>query len=264
MILGNAISPFGLGALGGAANTVRTQAFIDASGLSDESIISALNTFDQALLDNSIVLQYWYPIVGGTAALHSWNFMDTSKYQITWNGGWTHTANGAVQNGTNTWADTNYLFSTQMADVNDSYVSVAYYDNVLEAHIDGVESGSRCWIYPRWTDDRFRTIFISPAINSIDFASTDSRGLKQLNRTASNAYDMVDKGVFSAQTDVSATLPLRTMKYGARDNNGATISNYGNKTWIGGGAGASLTNAQLTALNTAFDNFNNTLGRKTW
>jgi len=51
-----------------------------------------------------------YPFVGGTAAQHKFNLknpLDTdAAFRLVFNGGWVHSSNGALPNGTNAWADT--------------------------------------------------------------------------------------------------------------------------------------------------------------
>jgi hypothetical protein len=53
-----------------------------------------------------------YPFIGGTAGSHKFNGMnplDTNgAYRLTFAGGWTHSANGALPNGTNAYANTFY------------------------------------------------------------------------------------------------------------------------------------------------------------
>jgi hypothetical protein len=51
-----------------------------------------------------------YPFVGGSDASHKYNLKDprdlNAAYRLVFSGGWTHSANGALPNGTNAFADT--------------------------------------------------------------------------------------------------------------------------------------------------------------
>jgi hypothetical protein len=51
-----------------------------------------------------------YPFVGGTASTHKYNLKDPrdldAAFRLVFNGGWTHSSNGALPNGTNGYADT--------------------------------------------------------------------------------------------------------------------------------------------------------------
>ena len=92
--------------------TVRTNSFLTASTITDATIKGALNTFDIGLISNSLDTKMvaLYPMVGGTASTHKWNFMDArdldAAFRVTFSGTWTHTSSGAKPNGTNAYART--------------------------------------------------------------------------------------------------------------------------------------------------------------
>ena len=85
-----------------------TTAWIAATLETDTTILNALNTFEASLIANGMSsdLIAYYPMVGGTATKHVYNFMNTSLYNLTFSGGWTHSSTGALPNGTNAYADT--------------------------------------------------------------------------------------------------------------------------------------------------------------
>lgn len=92
--------------------TVRTNSFLTASTITDATIKGALNTLDIGLISNSLDTKIvaLYPMVGGTASTHKWNFMDArdldAAFRLAFNGTWTHTSSGAKPNGTNGYART--------------------------------------------------------------------------------------------------------------------------------------------------------------
>ena len=89
-----------------------TTAWIAATGESDLTILGALNTLESDLTTYGLTakMKALYPMVGGTAAKHKYNFMDAqdtdAAYRLVFNGGWTHSSTGALPNGTNAYADT--------------------------------------------------------------------------------------------------------------------------------------------------------------
>ena len=87
-----------------------TTAWIAATGETDLTILGALNTLETDLTTYGLTakMKALYPMVGGTAGKHSYNFMNTAAYQITWNGGLTHSSNGVLPNGTNGWGNLNF------------------------------------------------------------------------------------------------------------------------------------------------------------
>jgi hypothetical protein len=89
-----------------------TTAWIAATGETDTTIISALNTLETDLTTYGLTskIKALYPMVGGTVAKHKFNFMDArdldAAFRLTFFGGWTHSSTGALPNGTNAYADT--------------------------------------------------------------------------------------------------------------------------------------------------------------
>jgi len=96
------------------------QAFITAAGITNATQISAINTLVKSLKNAGI----WskcnaiYPFVGGTSTTHSFNLINTAQYQLSFTGGWTHSANGALPNGTNAFANTGLNGSTVLTQSN--------------------------------------------------------------------------------------------------------------------------------------------------
>jgi hypothetical protein len=92
--------------------TARTSSFLTASAITDATIRGGLNTFDIGLISNSLDTKMVavYPMVGGTATTHKFNFMNSADtdaaFRLAFSGGWIHTSNGAKPNGTNTYANT--------------------------------------------------------------------------------------------------------------------------------------------------------------
>jgi hypothetical protein len=82
---------------GGSAYGPLTTAFLAASGITDATISSALNTFETGLGTYSIPTSNFlalYPLVGGTSATCAWNFMDTTQYNLTYTGSITFSTDG--------------------------------------------------------------------------------------------------------------------------------------------------------------------------
>lgn len=101
-----------------------TTAWIAATGESDTTILNALNTFETDLIANSMSgdLIAYYPMVGGNATKHAFNFMNTSLYNLSFVGGWTHSATGALPNGTNAYANTG-INGNSVLNPNNTHVS---------------------------------------------------------------------------------------------------------------------------------------------
>jgi hypothetical protein len=87
-------------------------AFINASGLTDVTQKSAVNTLVKDLKRFGLwsKIKAFYPFVGGFATSHKFNLVDprdtNDAYRLTFAGGWTHSSSGVKCNGSNTSADT--------------------------------------------------------------------------------------------------------------------------------------------------------------
>jgi hypothetical protein len=88
------------------------QAFITAAAITNATQQTAINTLVISLKSYGIwtKMKALYPFVGGTAASHKFNLKDprdlNAAFRLIFNGGWTHSSNGVVPNGTNGYADT--------------------------------------------------------------------------------------------------------------------------------------------------------------
>ena len=105
------------------------QAFITAASITDTTQQSAINTLVTDLKGYGIwtKMKAIYPFVGGTSSTHKWNLKDPrdldAAFRLVFNGGWTHSSNGALPNGTNGWAETFVKTGTDLA-LNSTHVSV--------------------------------------------------------------------------------------------------------------------------------------------
>jgi hypothetical protein len=102
-----------------------TTAWIAATGETDLTILGALNTLETDLTTYGLTskMKALYPFVGGDASKHSYNFMNTAQYQLTFNGGWTHSSNGSLPNGTNAYANTGFQANTNFSGADNLHLS---------------------------------------------------------------------------------------------------------------------------------------------
>lgn len=74
------------------------------------TISAATNTLFTELKSNGLYskIDVMYPFLGGTTNSHAINAVNLSSFNLSFNGGWVHSSTGALGNGTDAWADTNY------------------------------------------------------------------------------------------------------------------------------------------------------------
>ncbi len=116
-------------------------AFLTASGITDFLTISALHNLVTQLKINGLwsKMKFIYPMVGSTADTHKWNLKDPRDldvaFRLTFHGGWTHSSNGALPNGTTGYAETYFVPLTHLTDVNSA--SMSYYSRTSITNNNG-------------------------------------------------------------------------------------------------------------------------------
>jgi hypothetical protein len=112
------------------------QAFITAAAITDPTQQAAIDNLVKGLKSDNIwtKMKAIYPFVGGTASTHKWNLKDPrdldAAFRLVFNGGWTHSSNGATPNGTNGYADTKLVPSSVLA-LNSSHFSYYIRNNYI-------------------------------------------------------------------------------------------------------------------------------------
>ena len=86
-----------------------------------------------------------YPMVGGTATTHMYNLKDAqdtdAAFRLTFEGGWTHSATGALPNGTNGKANSHLVPNSDISSIN--AMSYGYYSrDTSGANALGYDMGS--------------------------------------------------------------------------------------------------------------------------
>ena len=108
------------------------QAFLTAASITNPTISGAINTLVVQMKTDNIwsKMKAIYPMVGGTASTHKFNLKDPrdldAAFRLVFNGGWTHSANGAQPNGTNGFADTKLNQSANLI-LNSNHISCLLY-----------------------------------------------------------------------------------------------------------------------------------------
>ena len=259
--MGMIINPYLVQPSGPSYGTLTT-AWIAATGETDLTILGALNTLETDLTTYGLTAKITglYPFVGGDATKHSYNFMNTAQYNLTFLGGWSHTSSGALANGVNGMADTGIL----PLSLNDFGFGFYGYKSTFESRCQmGAESGSG-------------VTFLYGCFNSGGTMLSNINGTGQ--KSTSGTYTNV-KGFYSvSRTDASTVLTravndtasfsvsggtlqtAKTMYIGA-NNYASTGDAHCNTEFRGSFVGNGLTATESGNLKTAFDTFNATLSR---
>ena len=190
----------------GLATDADAQAFITAAAITDATQITAINNLVVGMKADGIwtKMKAIYPFVGGTASTHKWNLKDPrdldAAFRLVFNGGWTHSSNGATPNGTNGYADTKISPSSVFSS-NDN-ISLGYYTRdvstiglalVAEMGSANLDYSNGVYIVGRYNgDSKNYTRISSSATNS--FVVSATAGLYYASRIASNQYKILRNG----------------------------------------------------------------------
>ena len=242
-----------------------TTAWIAATGESDLTILGALNTLesDMATYGLTAKMKALYPMVGGTAGKHSYNFMNTAAYQLTFNGGWTHSSTGALPNGTNAYANTG-LTPNAVLSQNSTHISVYSRTNIgnLGVDIGSQDSGSTKGLYIL---PFFNSTFFYSRLNSaaqVNYSPMpNSLGLLSISRIVSNQYSLYKNGtnLITGSANSDGLSPFNISLSAFNDNGSNSL--YSSRQLAIASIGDGLDDTEAANFYTAVQAFQTTLSR---
>jgi hypothetical protein len=242
-----------------------TTAWIAATSETDTTILNALNTFEAGLIANSLTGKFnaIYPFVGGNSTKHSYNFINTANFQLTFTGGWTHNANGAL-NGVNGYATTGIIPSTTLS-LNDNHLSS--YMGIISNN--GSDIGAFTLATPPTRvlelDTRTAGLFryFGNDATTLQVATADNRGWSLGTRTASNVKTIYKNGVSVGTNSVASVgLPLVGIHLGTRNVDGVAGSPSSQNRHQFDSIGSGLSSGEASTLYTLIQAFQTSLFRQ--
>ena len=234
------------------------QDFITVASITDPTQQSAINQLVLDLKSYSIWSKMYaiYPMVGGNAASHSYNLIDTSLFQLSFVGGWTHTSTGALPNGTNALANTGWIQNNFPA--SDENSTIGFYSGTsADGNIDmGVYSSSAYALRSRQSNAFGAYNQGTTTYSTV--ANTDGSGLYSVSRVEPTKIAMYKNGVLVSNptNNATATLVLNQLQLSAY-NSGSFGSKEHRLTFIAQG----LTDSENANLYTAVQAYQTTLSR---
>ncbi len=242
-------------------------AFLAAAGITDATITSAVCTLVIAMKANGTwsKMQAIYPMVGGTATTHKFNLKNpadsNAAFRLAFTGGWTHSANGALPNGTNAVADTFYIPSTS-ATQNSHHLS--YYSrtnsNGVEVEIGAASGTQGSLIEIRTSNVTYYRI--NSSVVYVTAVDTDSRAYYISNRTASNVINGWRNSTKVANGTTVSSAPIGLKYQIGAFNDANTIRYYSTKQCAFASIGSGLTDGEAAALYSSVQAFQTTLSRQ--
>ena len=250
-------------------------AFIVAAGITNQTQINAINklVLDLKAFGLWTKMKAIYPFVGGTAATHKWNLKDPTDldaaFRLVFNGGWTHSANGALPNGTNAYADTFLIPSTTLTNnnthlsfysrtstiINNQRDIAVYYNGNQPAMALGTNTGIYLSDSYSFSTNRITgsivnasAFFIGTRISNIIHKLYRNGIQLGVTDTSSNSLTLPNQRIYIGAANISPTAPL--------------VGLYSNKQVAFASIGDGLTDTEAANLYTIVQTFQTTLGRQ--
>ena len=237
--------------------TSRTTAFATATGITDTTILGALNTFDLGLISNSLdtKTKAIYPMVGGTSTTCKYNFMDSRDldiaFRLQFNGGITFSSMGVTPNGTNGFANTYYTPPIGNAGM---FFYSRTNNTIFECNIGAYNTQSSQSIMFLTGDSYF-------SMNSDTFAYVrsplvDTLGFHAVNRIGNDVTAHYRGGIVTSfAAKVATSVPLNLF------NRAGSNDLYSLKQCAGAGLVEDYTIAEMNTLKSLIDNLQIALTR---
>jgi len=241
-------------------------AFLSAAAITDATITSAICTLVTSMKNNGTwtKMNAIYPMVGGTATTHKFNLknpLDTNAaFRLNFVGGWTHSANGALPNGTNSYADSFLTPSITLSLNSHSFGIYSRTNNVTGSRVYGVyQSSPGLFLQNNLSNGNF----VSGGIGTlISYTANPSTSLLMASRTSNTLLTAYRAGVSLGTNTVLITgLSNLSFYFGARNINGIAEL-FSNHQIAFAFLGSGLNSTEAAAMYTSVQAFQTTLSRQ--
>ena len=252
------------------------QSFLNAANITSFQQASAVNKLVVDLKSAGVwtKMKAIYPFVGGSATSHKFNLKDPrdldAAYRLVFNGGWVHSSTGALPNGTTGYADTYLIPSVVISNVNS--ISISNYSRTQNTSFNGVQIG--CYdgsngqanelnIYQYYSiiSRKGGSSYQYP-IDAVLATETNTKGFQLNSRTSSSVFKLFfNNTLLNTNTTLrTANLPTRSLYIGASNwYNG--VNQFTPHEHAFDSIGDGLTDVEATALYTAVQTYQTSLGR---
>jgi hypothetical protein len=248
-----------------SSNDPDAQAFITAAGITDPTQQSAINTLVLDLKSNNIwtKMDAIYPMVGGTATTHKFNLKNPADtdaaFRLSFIGGWTHSANGALPNGTNAYANTFLNTSTNLSLNSHSFGIYSRTNDVSGTKLYGAFNNSNLILHNNLSGGNFISGFTT---NIVSYTANPSTSLLMASRTSTTSLAAYRGGVLlGTNTNLITLLPNTNFYFGARSKLGVAEF-FSTHQLAFGFLGSGLNSTEASSLYTNVQAFQTTLGRQ--
>jgi hypothetical protein len=260
------------------SHNVQTAASYDADAQAFFDVNTGLTTTQKSAV-NQLVLDFktaaiWtkmkaiYPFVGGTASADKWNLKDPrdldAAFRLTFPNGATHSANGVDWNGTNQYANT-FLVPSAALSSNNTHLSYYSRENTSEAACEvggyNTSSSDLFAMYVSYSGTGISDQY-SASSGRLSVTVANSSGFFLTSRTSSLSHAFYRNGSSLGSSSTSGgALPTYSVFIAARNASGSA-SLFTTRQCAFASIGDGLTSTEASAMYTAVQTFETTLGRQ--
>ena len=236
--------------------------------------IDAVNNMVQALVANGILtkMKALYPIIGGTAAAHKFNLIDSrdadAAFRLSFlGGGWIHSANGIQGNGTSSYANT---FLNPLAQgLTTASAHLAFYGRTTSTSSDGAEIANFSSAALGGLVIQGKTGFINRYFYGLSLAASRSITPPVIGMIAGSSVstarrDLYQNGLSVANNNSTDNFTMQnwSLYIGAGNLNNGTPGSWSNAQIAFASIGNGLTATEVKAFSTIVQAFQRKLGRQ--
>jgi hypothetical protein len=249
------------------------QAFFIAEGAAGVTLttteMNAVNTLVVDLKGYNLWTKSFalYPFIGSTATSQKFNLKNpadtNAAYRLSFVGGWTHSSNGALPNGTNAFANT--FLSTSAIGLNSGHIS--YYSRTNNTTVScevggGNPSPDSYTLLELRNASALGAFRYNNGVAQNQVAIADTRGFFIGTRTASNVIKLFRNNTNIINGSAASNATSVFSQYIAAYNGSNTAYSYSNRQCAFASIGTGLTDTEAANFYNAVQNFQTTLGRQ--
>lgn len=252
------------------------QAFFTAEAGAGVTLSDTEKTAINTLVVNLKAANIWskmkalYPFIGSTATSQKFNLINpadtNAAFRLSFQGGWTHSSNGATPNGTNAYANT--FLNPSTLTLNNTHNCIYIRTNVDELGYDvGASKTTDTVGYFMNTVRYLNNLYSDQYLTStgrIIASNTDSKGNYISTRTASNVFKVFKNNSQLGSTNTGASGAISGITHpiyiGALNENNSPIY-YSTKQCAFASIGDGLTDLESQVFNQIVEGYQFSLGR---
>jgi hypothetical protein len=243
------------------------QAFVNAAVIEDQVQATAINTLVTDLKGYGVwsKMKAIYPFVGGTATTHKWNLKDPrdldAAFRLVFFGGGSHSSNGYLPNGVNSYANTFYTPSTS-GQLNSAHLS--YYsrtDNTQTKCMMGSYDSLSANVRRHYFGQGLSICSLNSTLEG-NYAPVNYFGHHLIKRENSSETKQIRNGItIVTSTIVSTGRPVVPVYIGAANLNNTSVQLYSALQCAFASIGDGLTDTEAANFYTAVQAYQTTLSR---